>query len=98
MHPNIVASSMNLTGSANIKSGPGIIYSVTVIWDSSSNEFLLRDGTTVSGPVIFTGRRAALAVSGDETQHFIFPGGLKCSVGIAYIRINAIPNATVTYW
>lgn len=97
MHPNLRCASQNCTGSTNLMTGPGRVYFVTVIWDATANSFQLRDGTTISGPIIFSASRMAVAVAGDDMDHYVFPQGLKFSDGLAYVRVNAIPNAFVGF-
>lgn len=81
MDPNICATPKQMSGGF-IRAGAGKISYVTAIWGTGPNYIRIYDGVDVGGILLFEAKRAALAATGDETQHFEFPEGLRCSTGI----------------
>lgn len=88
-HPNVTGrSSLQLLGSGSIKSTPGKVHSITVLWGTTVQSIIrLRDGGA-SGTIVFEARKIAQAAVGDITDTFRFPGRLAFGTDI-YYELNA---------
>lgn len=97
MHPNITAQGRHLTGSAQVFSGPGRVYSLTVQSSAAGLGRVSLEDAIGSGTEKFRAVKVADAVAGDTSEHYVFLDGLKFNNGCFYERSQADILASITY-